>query len=108
MKPQPLGRRQAAFTRFGIMTIHLTQHFQHVATFVREVLRNLYKLPASVREKIEADVRAVAADPIIVDRLNVTAQILNIGGAAAFTEAIDAQRAQLVEVAKVLGIASAR
>jgi len=24
MKPQPLVRRQAAFTRFGIVTIHLT------------------------------------------------------------------------------------
>jgi hypothetical protein len=36
MEPEPLIRRQAAFTRFGIMAIHLTQHFQHVATFVGE------------------------------------------------------------------------
>src|ERR1700739_103942 len=48
MEPEPLIRRQAAFTPFGIMAVHLTQHFQHVATFVREGRRTLYKLPTSV------------------------------------------------------------
>jgi tripartite-type tricarboxylate transporter receptor subunit TctC len=65
-------------------------------------------LPASVREKIATDVRTVSADPIIIDRLNVTAQILNIGSAAEFAEAIGAQRAQLVDVAKILGVTAAR
>ncbi len=36
MKPQPLLRRQAALTRFGIVAVHLAQHLQHVTAFARE------------------------------------------------------------------------
>src|ERR1035441_6799046 len=49
MKPQPLVRRQAALTRFGIVTIHLAQHLQHMAAFVREVLCHIHELPSSMR-----------------------------------------------------------
>src|SRR4030088_1376160 len=36
-------------------------------------------MPLALRERIAADMRAVAADPIIADRLTATGQILNIG-----------------------------
>ena len=52
MKPQPLVRRQAAFTRFGIVAVHLAEHLQHVAAFAGEVLRHIYKLPASMRQTV--------------------------------------------------------
>src|ERR1035438_3427715 len=44
MKPQPLPRCQAALTRFGIVEIHLTQHLQHIAAFIGEVLRHIHEL----------------------------------------------------------------
>jgi hypothetical protein len=52
MKPEALVRRQLAFPRFGIVTIHMTEHLQHIATFVGEVLRHFYKLPAPMREAV--------------------------------------------------------
>jgi hypothetical protein len=39
MKPQPLVRRQAALARFGIVTIHLAQHFKLILyTAILEVI----------------------------------------------------------------------
>jgi len=43
-------------------------------------------MPAALRERIAADIRAAAADPIIADRLNASGQILNIGGPAEIRE----------------------
>lgn len=65
-------------------------------------------MPAAIRERILADVRAVSTDPIIADRLNATGQLVNVGDAAEFSAAIAAQRAQVAAVAKDLGIAAAR
>jgi tripartite-type tricarboxylate transporter receptor subunit TctC len=61
-------------------------------------------MPDALRERIAADVRAVAADPIIGERLAATAQILNIGGPAEFVAATDAQRARIAATAADLGI----
>jgi tripartite-type tricarboxylate transporter receptor subunit TctC len=61
-------------------------------------------MPAALRERIAADVRAVAADPIIGERLAATGQILNIGGPAEFAADTDAQRAHIAAVAAELGI----
>jgi tripartite-type tricarboxylate transporter receptor subunit TctC len=61
-------------------------------------------MPDALRERIAADVRAVAADPIIGERLAATAQILNIGGPAEFAAATDAQRARIAAAAADLGI----
>ena len=47
---------------------------------------------------------ANANDAIIKDRLNATAQILNIGGGPEFAESIADQRAKLAAAAKELGI----
>ncbi len=57
-----------------------------------------------LRERIAADVREVANDPIIEERMNLSAQILNIGGPAEFQAAIDEQRARLAVAVKELGI----
>jgi tripartite-type tricarboxylate transporter receptor subunit TctC len=63
-------------------------------------------MPLALRERIAADMRAVAADPIIADRLTATGQILNIGGPAEFEKSIDEQRAAVAKMAKTLGVAA--
>jgi tripartite-type tricarboxylate transporter receptor subunit TctC len=65
-------------------------------------------MPAERRERIAADVRAVAADPIIGARLADSGQILNVGGPAEFAAAIEEQRAKLAAMAKDLGIKPAQ
>jgi len=57
-----------------------------------------------LRERIAADVRAAGADPVIEERMNLTAQILNLGGPAEFHAAIEEQRARLAVAVKELGI----
>jgi tripartite-type tricarboxylate transporter receptor subunit TctC len=61
-------------------------------------------MPNELRERIAADVRAAAADPIVGARLADTAQILNVGGPAEFGAAIEEQRAKIAAIAKDLGI----
>ena len=62
-------------------------------------------MPAETRERIAADVRAVAADPAIQTRLAATGQVVSPGTPAEFTVAIDEQRAQAARVARTLGLA---
>jgi tripartite-type tricarboxylate transporter receptor subunit TctC len=58
-----------------------------------------------LRERIAADVKAVAAaDPVISERLNLTGQIPNFGGPDEFHAAIEEQRARLAAAAKALGV----
>jgi tripartite-type tricarboxylate transporter receptor subunit TctC len=61
-------------------------------------------MPLELRQRIAADIRAVA-DQTIADRLATTGQIMNIGGPEEFGASIDAQRAKLAAFAKDLGIA---
>jgi tripartite-type tricarboxylate transporter receptor subunit TctC len=61
-------------------------------------------MPLELRQRIAADVRAVAADPIIGERLATTGQILNVGGPVEFGAATDEQRAKIAMFAKELGI----
>jgi tripartite-type tricarboxylate transporter receptor subunit TctC len=63
-------------------------------------------MPTALRERIVADIRAAANDPIIADRLTATGQILNIGGPAEFEKSIDEQRAEVAKMAKTLGVAA--
>jgi tripartite-type tricarboxylate transporter receptor subunit TctC len=60
-------------------------------------------MPLELRQRITADIRAVA-DQTIKDRLATTGQILNIGGPDEFAKSIDGQRAQVADFAKKLGI----
>ena len=62
-------------------------------------------MPLALRERIAADVAAVAAaDPAIGTRLADTGQVLNVGGPAEFGAATDEQRAKIAAIAKELGI----
>jgi tripartite-type tricarboxylate transporter receptor subunit TctC len=60
-------------------------------------------MPPELRDRIAADVRAVA-DDTIKDRLATTGQILNVGSAEEFAKSIDEQRDQVAKFAKELGI----
>jgi tripartite-type tricarboxylate transporter receptor subunit TctC len=58
----------------------------------------------ALRERIAADVQAVAADPVIFERLTATGQIVSPGTPGEFAAAIDEQAAHLATFAKALGI----
>ena len=60
-------------------------------------------MPIALRERIAADIRAVA-DATIADKLLTTGQLLNVGGPAEFAAATDEQRAKIAAVANELGI----
>jgi tripartite-type tricarboxylate transporter receptor subunit TctC len=66
------------------------------------------EMAADVRERIAADVEAVAGDPVITARLLATGQIVSPGKPADFAAAIDAQRAVVTEIAKEMGIKPAQ
>jgi len=61
-------------------------------------------MPLELRQRITADIRAVA-DDTIKERLSASGQMLNIGGPDEFAKSIDAQRTQVADFAKKLGIA---
>ena len=48
MKLQALFWPQTTLPRLGIVTIHLAQHLQYIATFVGKVRRNFHELSSSV------------------------------------------------------------
>jgi tripartite-type tricarboxylate transporter receptor subunit TctC len=58
----------------------------------------------ALRERIAADIKAVAADPMIASRLITTGQVVSPGRPAEFAASIDAQRATVAAIAKDLGI----
>lgn len=61
-------------------------------------------MPFALRQRIAADIRAVA-DDTIKQRLVTTGQLLNVGGPEDFAKSIDEQRAQVAAFAKELGVA---
>ena len=62
-------------------------------------------MPKDLRERIAADIKTVMdADPLINERLLMTAQVPNPGGPVEFAKSIDEQRAVLTKAAKGLGI----
>jgi tripartite-type tricarboxylate transporter receptor subunit TctC len=64
-------------------------------------------LPASQRERIAADVKAVLGDHAVHSRLTSTGQVVVPGSAADFAASIDKQRTGLAEVVSVLDIKAA-
>jgi len=60
-----------------------------------------------LRERIAADVKAVLADPGIVQRLTATGQIISPGSAKEFAAAMDAQQAQVNAAAAAIGMKAA-
>jgi tripartite-type tricarboxylate transporter receptor subunit TctC len=57
----------------------------------------------AVRATIAANIRAVAKDPAIVQKLAATAQIVSPGDAAEFAASIEQQKAQVAKIAKLFG-----
>jgi tripartite-type tricarboxylate transporter receptor subunit TctC len=60
-------------------------------------------IPDAVRNKIAADIKAVAAEPEIVQKLTATGQIVSPGNPAEFAASIAQQKAQVAAVAKLFG-----
>src|ERR1700729_3890171 len=60
-------------------------------------------MPLELRERITADIRAIA-DATVADRLTTTGQLMNIGGPDEFGKSIEEQRATVAAFAKDLGI----
>jgi tripartite-type tricarboxylate transporter receptor subunit TctC len=60
-------------------------------------------MPLELRERITADIRAVA-DSTVADRLALTGQIMNIGGPEEFAKSVEEQRAEVASFAAELGI----
>jgi tripartite-type tricarboxylate transporter receptor subunit TctC len=60
-------------------------------------------MPIELRERITADIRAVA-DSTVADRLALTGQIMNIGGPEEFAKSVNEQRAEVAAFAAELGI----
>jgi tripartite-type tricarboxylate transporter receptor subunit TctC len=66
------------------------------------------KMSSELRERIAADVRAVAADPAIAARLAATGQVVNVGTPAEFAASIEEQRSRVAAAAKDLGLKPAQ
>ena len=62
-----------------------------------------WQMNASIREKIAKDVKAVASDPTILDRMTATGQIVSPGDGEEFAKSIAEQKAQVEAVAKLFG-----
>jgi tripartite-type tricarboxylate transporter receptor subunit TctC len=58
---------------------------------------------AEIRDKIAKDVKAVAGDPTILERMTATGQIVSPGDGAEFAKSIVEQKAQVAAVAKLFG-----
>ncbi len=61
-----------------------------------------------IRERIAADIRAVASDPAIAARLLSTGQLVSPGRPAEFAASINEQRAVVAAIAKEMGIKPAQ
>jgi tripartite-type tricarboxylate transporter receptor subunit TctC len=65
-------------------------------------------MAADVRERIAADIEAVAGDPAIGARLLTTGQLVSPGRPAEFAASIEAQRAIVAAIGKEMGIKPAQ
>jgi tripartite-type tricarboxylate transporter receptor subunit TctC len=61
-------------------------------------------MPSALRERIASGVKVASSDPLFAERLTLTGQTVNFGGAAEFGAAIDEQRTSVAAAAKALGI----
>jgi tripartite-type tricarboxylate transporter receptor subunit TctC len=61
-------------------------------------------MPADLRERIAEDVRAVAADPAVAERLAGIGQALRVGTTAEFVAMIEEQRAKIAGITRDIGL----
>jgi tripartite-type tricarboxylate transporter receptor subunit TctC len=59
-------------------------------------------MPADVKERIAADVRAVAANPVLGERVVGIGSVLHVGTPAEFAAAIEEQRAKIAAIAHTM------
>lgn len=59
-------------------------------------------MPPALRDRISEDVRAVAADPVLVERLARAGQVAHAGTPAQFGGAIEEQRARIAALARLV------
>lgn len=60
-------------------------------------------MPAALRDRISADVRAVAADPVVARRLATAGQVARGSTSAEFAGAIEEQRAKIEALVRFIG-----
>jgi tripartite-type tricarboxylate transporter receptor subunit TctC len=60
-------------------------------------------MPADLRDRISADIRAVAADPVLVERFTKAGQIARGSTPAEFAGAIEEQRAKIEAIVRLVG-----
>ena len=60
-------------------------------------------MPAERRERIAADIRAVATDTVIADRLTAIGQPVRASSPAEFLEAIEEQRRKITSIVELSG-----
>jgi len=65
-------------------------------------------MPAAVRDRIAADIKAVVTEPAVAERLTATGQVVSPGTSAEFAAAIEEQRAKLAAIAQRLGLKAAQ
>ena len=61
-------------------------------------------MPDALRDRIAADVRAVAADPALGERLNAIGQAVRVGTTQDFVAMITEQRGKIARIAKAIGL----
>jgi tripartite-type tricarboxylate transporter receptor subunit TctC len=61
-------------------------------------------MPADLRDRIADDVRAIAADPAVGERLAIVGQAVRVGTTADFVAMIDEQRAKIAGIARDIGL----
>jgi tripartite-type tricarboxylate transporter receptor subunit TctC len=59
-------------------------------------------MPASVRERIAADARSIAADPAVIDRVTSIGSVVRVGTTVEFATALDEQRARIAAIARTM------
>jgi tripartite-type tricarboxylate transporter receptor subunit TctC len=65
-------------------------------------------MPLALRNRIATDIRTELEDPQVSAKLSATGQVVNPGTPADFAAALDAQRATVASIGKVLGIKPAQ
>jgi len=61
-------------------------------------------MPDALRDRIAADVRAVAADPALAERLKTIGQAVRVGTTQEFVAMIAEQRAKIARIARAIGL----
>jgi tripartite-type tricarboxylate transporter receptor subunit TctC len=65
-------------------------------------------MPAALRDRIAADIRAVAANPAVAERVGALGQVARGNTPAEFAATIEEQRAKMAAIATLIGFKPAR